>query len=434
MKNTIIASLLVAGIATTVSAQSGTNSPYSQFGLGILSDQATGFNRGMNGVGIAFHEADQVNCLNPASYAAVDSLTFLFDMGASGQLTNFKEGNVSRNAKNADFEYAVGLFRAARNVGVSFGIIPFTNIGYNYSSSSKVGGSTYTTTTTYSGEGGLHEVYLGAGWQPIKGLSVGANIAYLWGSYTKSSSVSFSDSYANPSLRSYTATIYSYKLDFGAQYTYQLDKKNALSLGVTYSPGHSIGGNPRAIIGTTNTMTSTTTYDTLSTVNGSKLSLKIPTAVGVGVMWNRDNRIKVGVDYTYQNWGSLEEPMLLQQGGNTYYSMQSGQYMDRHKFNVGCEITPQPMARGYFKRIRYRAGAAYTTPYYKVNGADGPKEYSASLGFGFPISDNMYKRTSYLNISGQWVHTDGLTMRENTFRINIGFTFNGRWFEKWKAE
>ena len=72
-------------------AQSGTNSPYSQYGLGVLSDQTSGFNRGMNGVGLGFREHNQVNFINPASYSAVDSLSFIFDVGFSGQITNWKE-------------------------------------------------------------------------------------------------------------------------------------------------------------------------------------------------------------------------------------------------------------------------------------------------------------------------------------------------------
>ena len=104
-------------------AQSGTNSPYSQYGLGVQSDQTTGFNRGMNGLGIAFREHNQVNTINPASYSAVDSLTFLFDVGFSGQVTNFKEGNRKLNANNADFEYAVAAFRLARNFGLSCRIL-----------------------------------------------------------------------------------------------------------------------------------------------------------------------------------------------------------------------------------------------------------------------------------------------------------------------
>ena len=110
--------------ATNTLAQSGTNSPYSQLGLGQLSEQASGFNRGMNGLAYGFHEHNQINHINPASYSQLDSLTFIFDMGMSGQKTNFKEGGRKINANNADFEYAVAGFRAFKHLGVSFGILP----------------------------------------------------------------------------------------------------------------------------------------------------------------------------------------------------------------------------------------------------------------------------------------------------------------------
>ena len=40
-----------------------------------------------------------------------------------------------------------------------------------------------------------------------------------------------------------------------------------------------------------------------------------------------------------------------------------------------------------------------------------------------------------VNISAQWVQrsADGL-IRENAFRLNLGITFNERWFMKWKLE
>ena len=34
---------------------------------------------------------NQVNYLNPASYASIDSMTFILDAGISGQVTNFEE-------------------------------------------------------------------------------------------------------------------------------------------------------------------------------------------------------------------------------------------------------------------------------------------------------------------------------------------------------
>ena len=185
MKKLFINGILLFASALTVSAQSGTNSPYSQYGLGILSEQSQGFNRGMNGLGLGFRYGNQVNTLNPASYSAADSLTMIFDVGLSGQITNFKEGNTKVNAKNADFEYAVAMFRAMPSLGISFGIVPFTNVGYSYSRTDVASSSLYSI-ETHSGNGGLREVYVGAGWEPVKGFSVGVNAGYLWGNTERS--------------------------------------------------------------------------------------------------------------------------------------------------------------------------------------------------------------------------------------------------------
>ena len=85
-------------------------------------------------------------------------------------------------------------------------------------------------------------------------------------------------------------------------------------------------------------------------------------------------------------------------------------------------------------RMRYRIGASYTTPYLKINGHDGPKEISVSAGFGIPIVNAINNR-SFLNISAQWVNQKAKDLIDtNTFRINIGITFNERWFAKWKVE
>ena len=145
----ILTAVFFAAFVTSAYAQSGTNSPYSQYGLGILSDQTSGFNRGMNGLGLGFREHNQVNYINPASYSSIDSLSFIFDAGISGQVTNFSESGVKKNANNSNFEYVVAGFRAARHLGVAFGIIPFTNVGYNYSNSGLISEEGNSSTTSY---------------------------------------------------------------------------------------------------------------------------------------------------------------------------------------------------------------------------------------------------------------------------------------------
>lgn len=425
MRKLILATLLV-GSTLLANAQSGTNSPYSQYGLGVLSDQTSGFNRGMNGVGLGFAEHDQVNYLNPASYSKLDSLSFIFDAGLSGQVTNFEENGVKKNANNSNFEYVVAGFRAAKHVGLSFGIIPFTNVGYNYSTSGYVDpeSKNYTYTNTFSGSGGYHQVYFGAGWEPFKGFAFGANVSYLWGSTTRSVTSSTTTD-AKSLSRSYTSQVNSYKVDLGVQYTHKIAKSDWLTVGVTYSPGHDLG-DAEMVMTSTATQTSQVFTDSFKIAKG----IKLPEMLGAGLMWNHNQQWKVGFDYTLQKWGKLDYPTFE----NSQYVMRSGVYSDRSKYNLGFQYCYGERSRKFLNRVRYRAGLSYATPYYKVNGVDGPKEISVSAGFGIPIV-NSYNNRSFLNISGQWVKSSAKDLiKENSFRINIGFTFNENWFNKWKMD
>ena len=429
-----IASLLMLFSATAAMAQSGTDSPYSQFGLGMLADQSSGYNRGMNGVSLGFHEHNQINYLNPASYSALDSLTFIFDVGLSGTFTNYKENGVKKNSKQADFEYAIGGFRLFKNLGLGFGLIPYTNVGYSYSNTEDVPNDRNNTSTvnTYNASGGLHQLFVGLGWSPLKGLSIGMNGSYLYGDIDRSIVNSYSNSAVNTQTRYYNADVRSYKLDFGAQYTARLSKKDEMTLGVTYSLGHKIGGKPTMQLISSNTQTSDTiTYPKAGEGN---LHLETPNVLGIGLMYNHDQKLKLGFDYTLQKWSKISEPEVQANGDEVSYNMGSDQYKDRHKFALGAVYCPGETSRKFFNRVQYKAGLSYSTPYYYINGQDGPKEFSASLGFGIPII-NSWNNRSILTISGQWVHQSAKNfITDNSFRINVGLTFNERWFAKWKVE
>ena len=428
----VIGIVLASAVNMAAFAQSGTNSPYSQFGLGVLSEQSSGFNRGMNGLGLGFHEGNQVNYLNPASYARLDTLTFLFDAGISLHLTNFSEKGVRRNAKNANIEYVVAGFKAARRLGLSFGLIPFTNVGYQYSAAQALTEQPDATilTNTYTGTGGVRQAYLGIGWEPIKGLALGANMSYMWGDYDRRLINSYSDGSVNNLVHQYTMDIRSYKVDFGAQYTAKVSSKDNITLGLTFSPTHKIGGKPQLQEILTNSQTNvsdTTTY-------GGNFDLNLPNFFGVGLMWEHNGKWKVGADYTLQQWSSVKYPSYETNGSVSSFALRDNILTDRHKLTLGGDFCPAPFSRNFFNRIHYRAGVSYATPYIKVYGNDGPTEMSASIGFGIPII-NPYNNRSFLNVSAQWVHSTAKNyITENVFRINVGLTFNELWFKKWKLE
>ena len=424
--NRILASFVLATLTTSAFAQSTTNSPYSQFGLGDLTDQSVSFNKGMNGVGLGMHRGNEVNPMNPASYSSVDSLTFLFDAGMSGQITNYSENGKKFSGKSGGFDYVSALFRAFKNVGVSFGVLPYSNIGYEYLQSGILDDRDETEVASqYSGEGGLHQMYIGAGIRPIKPLSVGFNLSYLWGDYSRSMAT-VESSNLSVLAKEYRADISSYKLDFGVQFDLPLNKKDYLTLAAVWSPGHSLKSDPECLIA--NVKTSISKADTTTYVISD--GLKIPTTFGFGVAYHHAQNLRVGADLHIQKWGSVDFPSY----DKGVYALKSGLLKDSYRLNLGGEWTPNPMARSVFKRIQYRAGVGMVTPYYYINGKEGPKEFSASLGFGIPIA-NGYNNRSVLHISGQFVRrsADNL-IKENMFRLNIGFTFNEKWFAKWKVE
>ena len=86
----LINACLFCIMATITMAQTSTNSPYTRYGLGELSDQHFGNSKAMGGIAYGLRNGLQVNAANPASYTAIDSLTFIFDIGLSLQNANFK--------------------------------------------------------------------------------------------------------------------------------------------------------------------------------------------------------------------------------------------------------------------------------------------------------------------------------------------------------
>jgi hypothetical protein len=247
----------------------------------------------------------------------------------------------------------------------------------------------------------------------------------LWGEYNRSVASSSSSS-INTLTKQYSADISSYKLDFGAQFELPISKKDNITLAATWTPGHSLKADPEMVITNTNSSIGKADADTFKISNG----LSIPTAFGFGLAYNHALNLRVGADLQIQKWGSVDYPDYT----NGAYALKSGLLKDSYRFNLGAEWTPRPLGRKFLQRVRYRAGVGMATPYYYINGKEGPKELSASIGFGIPIM-NGYNSRSILSISGQFVRrsADNL-IKENMFRLNIGFTFNEKWFAKWKVE
>ena len=410
--------LAVAAFTLPAIAENGMNSPYTRYGFGQLSAMETGANKGMGGTGIGVRNSSQINMLNPASYTAVDTLTFLFDVGMSLHNTNFAEGNVKMNARNTTFDYLAMQYRLTPQLGMTIGMTPFSNIGYNFSNTQIIRDDEdgqVTTTNRYYGDGGLRQVTVGLGWSPFEGFSVGTNFSYLYGELYHYVYNQYNESSISTRTKQYVADINTYKADFGVQYGVSFGK-NKLTLGATYQLGHAIDDKGFEI--ETSTTNSKVINDTTATHTFS-----IPAGYGVGLSYTYDERLTIAADYSAKQYG--ESNFFGHKGADCY------------RASIGVEYIPESITRNLFRRARYRAGLHHATAHYYIGDHKGPSEYGATIGIGLPIS-NRWNSKSVINISGQAIHVRpaaGVNMiTENYLRINIGLSFNETWFDKWKVQ
>ncbi|MCS2949251.1 outer membrane protein transport protein [Bacteroides sp. BFG-638] len=419
-KHTLCALLLtmVTGMAI---AQNNTNSPYTRYGYGDLSDQSFGNSKAMGGIAFGLRDGAQINPLNPASYTAIDSLTFLFEGGVSLQNMNISGSGVKLNAKNSSFDYLAMQFRLHPRIAMSVGLLPFSNVGYSVSDSKVDNGVSQT--RSFTGDGGLHQLYGGIGVKVLKNLSLGVNASYFWGDITRTRTVIYpATSESNSYIQQMGVSISDYKLDFGAQYTLDLSKKHSMTIGAVFSPKHKLN----------NDYTITTQVSTTNS-NNLDATFEVPNTFGIGFTYNYDKRLTVGLDYSLQQWSKTKFDVNTPDEAVREDFKETYTYCDRHKISVGAEYIPNLIGRSYLSHIKYRLGAYYTTPYYKVGGKEATREYGVTAGFGLPVP----RSRSILSISGQFVRISGQEaafVNENIFRVSIGLTFNERWFFKRRVE
>ena len=438
MKKILLSALLLSTMSLTAAAQeTGVNSAFTRYGLGRINDGSLGFNKAMAGTGYAWHDGKQLNMTNPASYARLDSLTFLMDVAGTLQASRVSAtGQHHSTNSRAFFDHVVGGFRVLPGLGVSFGLRPFTQVGYEITSNDVTlsnGFSEVTAIRTYSGNGGVHRANIGLGYAPLRNLALGVNASYLWGVTTHTATTSFTDATVPSPRVAYESEVRSLHFDFGAQYTAHLNKRNALTLGLTFAPAHTLPG--------------TTTVDNQFVANRGITSshafsidnaYSLPNTFGAGLMWQHNERLRLAVDYTHQDWSKAKQAETLANDGTSGVTLRStsDNFADLDKISMGLEYVPAPQGYTWSGRVRYRLGASYATPYTLINGRKSAETFVATAGVALPILTN-YNNRSFLNLSASYEQlrlqgSNALT--ERNFLLTIGVTFNERWFKKWLVD
>ena len=409
-------------------------SPYSMFGIGDISKQGSAYNKSMGGVGIATRDKRALNYLNPASVTARDIKTFMADFSLAQGNRYYKQGDIHSSNNTFNIYNVAFSFPVYKSLAMYVGFSPFSDIGYKISSKEtdpEIISKTGVITNTAQGYGGVSEVFLGAGFTPFKGFSVGAEGQYYFGKLNKNSTFDLSSTGYRDIYSGYEMHLNYFSGKFGVQYETPSICGVTAVFGATYRLKTNMSGTvDRFEIQTISSINDSTpsprTYtDTLGIGNKVKFAQEI----GAGIAL-RGNKWTAEVNYLRSDWSScgLDNVPGFATVGSAVFSATSSQSV-----RAGFSYVPNRNdIRYYRRRITYRAGAYWDQAYYKVDG-NNINAFGLTFGATLPVFSNRTGIINGLTLGvdiGQRGSTAGNLVRERYINFNIGLNLLDIWFLK----
>ena len=418
----------------TANCQPVTNSPYSRFGLGELQHGGFANNVPMGGIYNALQNDTTapffINFSNPASHASL-KLT-VFDFGLKSNTTQLETSDKKFTSTQTALSYMALAFPVVKKCwGASFGLLPYSNVGYKIYNKQYVNDSIGDINHSYEGKGGINQVYLGNGFR-IGKFYMGANVSYLFGDLVFASRDSFpkGSNFFNTKL-SQTTRVSDVYYSFGLQYHQPLKNNWSLTLGATGALQSNINIKKTTFASTyVNNFGIEVAKDTIINAADVKDMITIPLALGGGIVIKKGDKLLLGADYSMQDWSAF-----------TSFGQQ-GLLKNSQKIAVGFQYIPRKNAGSkelYFKKIFYRAGFRYTDTYLELRNT-ALKDYAFTFGFGLPLRKIKVRETysqSVINLGcelGQRGTIQNQLILEKYVNVFVSFTLNDRWFIKRKYD
>ena len=444
--------LLIVFFATTlviIGQNTGTNSPYGRFGFGELATPSFGASGQMGGLSFGLRGNQQINPGNPASYSAIDSMTMIFDFGVSAQSARMSDGINRQNFGNANLDFIAIQFPVLRNMGISFGVLPFSRVGYNF------GGLRWTDNMQYDeshrGTGGLTQLYGGVAWSPVNNFSIGVNVNYMFGRFEHSNTAVPLIHNAAVRNRRISYSIRTVRYNIGVQQTIPLNNNRSITIGAVYTPQLSTNSdvNPASMLFASDPWQFPwqLPIDISQSDTIRNATFQLPHSFGLGFTFNTP-RWLFGIDGEYQLWSGLkynEHPNAYRPDdwrGNLLDGMtRDTRFNNTLRIASGFEYVRNPFSTQFFHRVRVRGGVSFANSYTNVNvfdpashqflGVGSFRQYGANVGFGVPLPDFRSGHPTMLNIGFHYTRKQpdrDFMIAQDMFKISINLNFHELWF------
>ncbi len=398
-------------------AQEGTSSPYSYYGIGDIRFKGAVESRSMAGVAVE-QDSIHINLENPASFANLKLTTFT--IGGTLNTVNLKTDKKSESARRSTLDYlAVGL--PMGKLGVGFGLIPYSSVGYKIES---ISDDLSSNNRRYDGSGGLNKAFLGVGYKLTSKLRIGADMQYNFGKI-ETSSLEFINDIQVGTREMNTSTLSGVNFNIGAMYQTKINKTLSIYSGLNYTIENTLKSQ------------NTRNISTVLFTNGFDVAV-------VDVVGEQKDNVDLIFPGKISASAGIGESKKWLLGGKIAYSKAAGQansYNDAS--NVGYGKYGSVSLGGYYipnynsftsytSRIVYRGGLKYEKTGLVIN-SESINDMGLTLGLGLPISGTF----SNVNVGfelGKRGTTNANLVQENYVNISIGFSLNDKWFQQRKYD
>ncbi len=395
-------------------SQISSNSPYTYYGIGETERMGFSQSSSMGGMGIGLRTSSEINYLNPASYNAQDSLTFLMDAGVSQSFVNAKNPTTQANFSQFNIDHISFAFPVTKWWGSAIGISPYSNVAYRIVADDFENSTQY----SYNGNGGLNQLFVGNSFGLLNNkLNLGCNVSYLFGNINNADSILTNDYYSISQIKYREVAMRGLNLNFGLQYIKHVSDKNFILLGLVYDYSSNIDAQIKDQLLTWSSATSMSSNpDTVFMVENVNSSFKTPAKIGFGVSFNTE-KIIFGVDYSTRQWSKAK------------FWDKSFDVQDSESYNVGCQYTPDRNSfRSYYKRIDYRVGLFYHNTYWNIKNKP-INDYGITFGCGLPFSNSKSTFNIGLTVGKRGDSENGF-LGEYYTKVSISLKFSELWFYK----
>lgn len=478
-KKTILAAAFLLLNFVSVS-QILTSSPYSRYGLGELNLQTFATPVAMGGSFIAYQQDTIapffINAANPAGLSGIRMS--ILEIGGQAQFTKIASSGSSSNKRNINFSYGSVGFPLKRIGGAAFGIMPYSTVGYKITSNQEVAG-VGEMTYNFQGDGGINKVFLGTGLKPFRKqltkfyrsdrydslmahgesrkvknikffkqlaseFSIGATGNYLFGTINQTTDVIYPGSitYFN-TKRQRQVQVSDFTFNGGIQTHFVIDsvktkgKRRALKQKLQFGIGAFVN-TPMGISAKQSNIIYNYSLDgfgverakdTILNSQNIQGSIQLPLEMGIGLSFKKEEKLNLLLDAAITNWSGFK-----------YFDAPTTDFRNSYRISAGLNYTPDKIIRGlsnYYKRVQYRLGVSYSDGYLDLKNTT-ISNYFVSAGLGFPVGfGNIGHEIGMVNVSAQYGRmgtvSNGL-LQEEYVRLVLGFTFNNRWFIKYKYD